>query len=94
MAVADIAFCLQLLGLRGREAWLDSQVTTAYNELAEAQLEEGYTERAAAGYDHFHAWCRQSGVCAVSSIRMPCVRDCIVSDAAAVLTSSAHLSSV
>jgi hypothetical protein len=49
----------QLLGLRGREAWLDSQVNTVYSELANATLEEDYSERAAAGrkqlLDEVHA---------------------------------------
>ncbi len=39
----------QLLGLRGREQYLDRQVADAYEELRGLELESGYTPRVAAG---------------------------------------------
>ena len=39
----------QLLGLRGREQYLDRQVSDAYEELRGLELESGYTPRVAAG---------------------------------------------
>lgn len=41
--------CLQLLGLRGREKYLEREVTAAYDTLAGTPLEEGYSPRVAAG---------------------------------------------
>ena len=41
--------CLQLLGLRGREKYLEREVTAAYDTLACTPLEEGYSPRVAAG---------------------------------------------
>lgn len=40
---------MQLLGLRGRDAWQDSQVNAVYAELSDAKLEEGYSDRTVAG---------------------------------------------
>ncbi len=39
----------QLLGLKGREAYLDPQILAAYEALAGAPLEDGFSERAAEG---------------------------------------------
>ena len=41
--------CLQLLGLRGREKYLEREVTAAYDTLAGTPLEEGYSPRVAEG---------------------------------------------
>ncbi len=40
---------MQLLGLRGRETYLDPQILGAYEALAAAPIEEGFSARAAEG---------------------------------------------
>ena len=40
---------MQLLGLRGREQYLDRQIAVAYGELRGLGLEDGYTPRVGAG---------------------------------------------
>ena len=36
---------LQLLGLKGRESYLEPQILAAFEDLASTQVEEGYTTR-------------------------------------------------
>jgi hypothetical protein len=40
---------MQLLGLKGRESYLDPQILAAYEALAAAPIEEGFSEKAADG---------------------------------------------
>lgn len=40
---------MQLLGLRGRDSYLDPQILAAYEALAAAPIEEGFSARAAEG---------------------------------------------
>jgi hypothetical protein len=42
-------FAVQLLGLRGRDSYLDPQILAAYEALAAAPIEEGFSEKAADG---------------------------------------------
>ena len=77
---APVSAGLQLLGLRGRDAWLESQIIGAYSQLASVQLEEGYTRRAVEGCGHLHLGLGHSGKgtilktarLAKSSYRTPC----------------------
>ena len=49
MALITLAFAMQLLGLRGRDSYLDPQILAAYEALAAAPIEEGFSARAAEG---------------------------------------------
>ena len=44
-----LAIDVQLLGLRGRDSYLDPQILAAYEALAAAPIEEGFSARAAEG---------------------------------------------
>lgn len=44
-----VALLLQLLGLRGRDSYLDPQILAAYEALAAAPIEQGFSARAAEG---------------------------------------------
>ena len=42
-------FPVQLLGLRGRDSYLDPQILAAYESLAAEPIEEGFSQRASDG---------------------------------------------
>ncbi len=45
----DMRTALQLLGLRGRDSYLDPQILAAYEGLAAEPIEEGFSQRASDG---------------------------------------------
>ena len=45
----DMCLPVQLLGLRGRDSYLDPQILAAYESLAAEPIEEGFSQRASDG---------------------------------------------